>query len=270
MQKSTAIIILSVLLLVSLGTAIAYRVRIREFAEDIMRERLPEETVFTPPLGQPLPAATSSAASALPAAAKKEPPPPVLSTALSTTAVNLAVPFTSQAPHQIWELPFKEACEEASMLMLDAYYKKKTFTPDSATTDIEALVEWEKKTFGYYEDTTAEEVVQTLRNYFNYEKAGIDRDASAENIKKYLRAGTPVIIPAAGRLLPNPNFRQPGPLYHMLVVKGITEGGNFITNDPGTRKGHNFVYTPEALVEAIHDWNSGDVYDGKKVLIIAQ
>lgn len=31
--------------------------------------------------------------------------------------VNLDIPFTSQAPNQSWALPYKEFCEEASVLM---------------------------------------------------------------------------------------------------------------------------------------------------------
>src|SRR3989339_50688 len=38
-------------------------------------------------------------------------------------SINLSVPFTSQAPQANWDLPYQEACEEASVLMVDWYYK---------------------------------------------------------------------------------------------------------------------------------------------------
>ena len=54
----------------------------------------------------------------------------------------------------------------------------------------------------------------------------------------------------------------------MLIIKGYTKEGNFITNDPGTRRGADFIYSPGVLMNAIHDWNGGDVDNGKKVMIV--
>ena len=44
----------------------------------------------------------------------------VITKELSPT-MNLSVPFTSQAPEQNWDEPWQDACEEAAVLMLDAY-----------------------------------------------------------------------------------------------------------------------------------------------------
>ena len=38
------------------------------------------------------------------------------------TSINLAVPFQPQAPYADWSLPYKEACEEASVTMVAYYY----------------------------------------------------------------------------------------------------------------------------------------------------
>ena len=35
---------------------------------------------------------------------------------------NLAVPFQPQAPFANWDMPYQEACEEASLIMADAYF----------------------------------------------------------------------------------------------------------------------------------------------------
>ena len=70
-------------------------------------------------------------------------------------------------------------------------------------------------------------------------------------------AGRPVIVPLAGRLLGNPYYTQPGPVYHMLVVKGIAENGDIITNDVGTRHGRNLTYAPDVFLNAMHDVPSG-------------
>lgn len=181
--------------------------------------------------------------------------------------INLKVPFTAQAPHANWELPYGEACEEASALMVHYFYQKKTFTKETADSEIKKLVDFQTKKYGFYKDSTADETARFIKDYLKYKKVRV-LPATIDAIKQELAAGRPVIIPAAGRLLGNPNFRRPGPLYHMLVVKGYTKDGKFITNDPGTRNGANYVYDQKALMNAIHDWNGGDVNNGKKLIIV--
>jgi len=187
---------------------------------------------------------------------------------LSPTAINLAVPFTSQAPTSNWNLPFQEACEEASIIMVNAYYKGRTLLPAETEDEINSLVDWQNKEFGSYLDTTAEQTATMLRSYFGYEHVEVSYEVTAETITAELKAGRPVIIPAAGRQLGNPYFTSPGPLYHMIVIKGVAENGDFITNDPGTRRGHNYTYKPEKLLSAVHDWNDGEVETGRRAMIV--
>lgn len=181
--------------------------------------------------------------------------------------LNLNIPFGSQAPFANWDLPYQEACEEAAIIMSHYYLTGKTLNPEIMNEEILKLVEWEEKTFGFYEDTTAEEMARILREYFEHKNVEVRYSFTMEDIKREVALGHPVILPAAGRLLNNPNFKQPGPLYHALVVKGYTKT-KIITNDPGTRKGHDFLYDPEALMNAIHDWNPENILDGKKAMII--
>jgi len=183
--------------------------------------------------------------------------------------INIKMPFTTQAPFANWSLPYGEACEEASALMVHYFYQKKQFTKDIADKEIRKLVDFQTKKYGFYKDSTAEQTARFIREYWGYKKVRVVA-ATIEGIKQELANGRPVIIPAAGRLLGNPNFRSPGPLYHMLVIKGYTKDGKFITNDPGTRKGANYVYDQKKLLNALHDWNGGDVNNGKKVMIVIE
>ncbi|MBI2475446.1 C39 family peptidase [Candidatus Uhrbacteria bacterium] len=186
--------------------------------------------------------------------------------------INLAVPFTSQAPHANWDLPYKETCEEASLYMVDAYYKGvKSGKIDADTADAEILkiVEFEKKIFGYYEDTTAEQTGTLAEMMYGHEKIELIENPTVEQIKKHVAEGHPVIVPAAGRLLGNPNFTAPGPIYHMIVIRGYTKDGKFITNDPGTKNGEAYVYDFDTVMNAMHDWNNGaEITEGKKVVLI--
>lgn len=183
--------------------------------------------------------------------------------------INLAVPFTSQAPYKNWDEVHEELCEEASVLMASHYILNKPIpNPGYADAELLKIKSWEEQVFGYYKDTTAAETARILREYFKLDKVTVVEGASIAAMKQALAERKLILLPSAGRLLPNPNFRSPGPLYHMLVVKGYTKDGKIITNDPGTRLGADFIYDPDALLNAVHDWNGGDVEHGNKVMII--
>jgi hypothetical protein len=188
----------------------------------------------------------------------------------STHSINLAVPFTSQAPHGNWDSVHKEACEEASVLMLDAFFDGRALTPEGAEAELQELVQWQMNRFGYFEDTSAEETAIMLREFYGYTDVTVHTLPTLEGLRALLLRGVPVIVPVYGRALGNPYFQQPGPVYHVLVVRGLTDEGKFITNDPGTRRGEAYIYDAEVLWEAIHDWNGGDVERGEKVMIVVK
>lgn len=181
---------------------------------------------------------------------------------------NLDVPFTTQAPLVNWDHAHDEACEEAAALIVDAYWNDRALT-DKAAVDAKllAIEDWEVQRFGYYESTTVEETASLVREYFNLRNVQIVENPTVSQLKRFISEGKPVMVPAAGRQLGNPNFRSPGPVYHFLVLKGYTDD-TFITNDPGTRKGADYVYDIDVIMNAMHDWNGGDVDHGKKAVIV--
>lgn len=186
---------------------------------------------------------------------------------------NLAVPFTSQAPFANWELPYQEACEEAAALMVRRFWTSNPFdSKKEADEAILKVVAFEEKEYGSYKDTTADETARFIRDLWGYTRVDVvsGTGVTLERIKREVADGYPVIVLAAGRLLGNPNFRRPGPVYHALVIKGYTKSGAIITNDPGTRKGTDYLYDPVVLMNAIHDWNGGDVEHGQKVMIVVR
>lgn len=185
--------------------------------------------------------------------------------------IRLAVPFLSQAPKKDWSMPYQEACEEASVLMVRAYYagKKQKFTPEEGDRAILDFVAWQAAQYGPEKvDATADEMRQAAEGYAPELAGEVVAFSSAEQIKRLLADGIPVIVPADGKRLENPRFRNGGPLYHMLVVTGYLADGRWITNDPGTQFGENFLYSQENLVASIHDWNGGDVPNGAPRLLV--
>ena len=199
-------------------------------------------------------------------------PVPTITATKPTAAVNeinLAIPFTSQAPKQNWDAAHEQFCEEAAVLMVASYVLGRDI-PDVNYADEQlfAIKTFEEKRFGYFEDTTAEETAVILREYYKISQVTVVYDPAIADITQALSQGKAVIVPAAGRELGNPYFTAPGPLYHMLVIKGYTKEGRFITNDAGTRRGANYLYDPNVVLNAIHDWNGGDVEHGRKVIIV--
>jgi hypothetical protein len=182
----------------------------------------------------------------------------------------LAVPFTSQAPFKEWDELHEEACEEASVIMVAGYYRgdRGAYEPDAAEAMILELAAFAEEN-GFDIDTTAEETAELAELFYPDLEADVAPMTGPESVKQYIAQGIPVILPAYGKALPNPNFRNGGPLYHMLVVRGYTED-RFITNDPGTRLGEKFLYTYDGLLDAVHDWNNGDVPGGERVMLIVR
>ncbi len=186
--------------------------------------------------------------------------------------VVLDVPFTPQAPTGNWDPPFDESCEEASVIMVERFLRGGSLSPQSATAAIEAFTT-EVIRLGYPIDTTTAETAIAAEEFYDLRAKVYGEDAvTISNIKALLAAGYPVIIPAAGQLLGNPYFSGDGPPYHMLVITGY-EGSDFITNDPGTRRGAGFRYDQASLVSVIHDWtgNKATIREGaKKMLVLSE
>ncbi|HCC21834.1 hypothetical protein A2480_03555 [Candidatus Uhrbacteria bacterium RIFOXYC2_FULL_47_19] len=186
------------------------------------------------------------------------------------SSINLRVPFMIQAPTANWDNLHGEACEEATAIMLAAYYTDEAkITTSEAEERIMDAVAWQDLAFGYYLDTTSEETARMIREHFGLASAEAIPIDSLDDILSMVAAGKPVIVPAYGKALGNQNFRNSGPLYHMLLIKGY-DGDRIITNDPGTRRGADYVYDADVLWNAIHDWNGGDVPHGEKMMIVVE
>jgi len=167
------------------------------------------------------------------------------------TKVNLNVAFATQAPNSDWGLPYQEACEEAALIQARKYFYNEKLDKAIMDVEIKKVVEWETAHFNLYTDTALSEVKRMAEEYFDLD-VEVSEDVSVGNIKKQLALGFLVLAPTAGRELGNPNFKQPGPIYHFVVIRGY-KGSNFIVNDVGTRKGEGYVYAAGVLTNAIHD-----------------
>lgn len=183
--------------------------------------------------------------------------------------LNLAIPFTSQAPTGNWDALHEEACEETSVVMAARFLQSRTITDaNDAETAIQELTSYVADTMHLPVDITAKETVQLMNQFYGFH-AETKTNFTWDDVKQALAQGYPVLIPAAGQQLGNPYYTAPGPVYHMLVIKGYT-AKKIITNDSGTKRGANYQYTYDTIMKAAHDWNDGDVTHGQKVMIIVK
>jgi hypothetical protein len=221
------------------------------------------------PMESELPQTTSSKSEAAAVSIEAEIVEPILPESVAVPAeFNLPVPFTTQAPWSDWGQPYQDACEEAAVLNVHYFYEGKSFTKEIANQEILDFVDFENSYLGFYRSTTVAELVDVTKEYLGYERIDIIDDPSVADIKVQVAAGRPVIVPAAGRELGNPYFTQPGPVYHMYVIRGYDDT-KFYTNDIGVGRGENYAYDIEVVMTSISDWDGrGNLSREKRVIVI--
>lgn len=181
--------------------------------------------------------------------------------AVPKETVILDVPFFSQAPLGEWSDPRQqEGCEEASALMAVLWARGEAgLSREAAKAEILAISAYEEKNYGNYHDTSAADTLKIIINgYLKYDRAELKEDANLEDLKQELAKGNVVILPMDGKKLKNPNFTADGPERHNIVIRGWDEEKKeFITNDPGTRKGEGYRYSENIIEAAWRDYLSG-------------
>ncbi len=185
------------------------------------------------------------------------------------------VPFTPQAPFAEWEdQRQQDGCEEASILMAMRWVQDRDLSLSEARTIILDMADFLLVKYGEYRDTSAEDMITRIFNdYFEYYNVRLKTRVSIDDIKEELRRGNIILAPTNGRLLGNPYFSGEGPEYHALIIKGYDERtGEFITNDPGTKRGESYRYKYEVMENAIADYPTGfhrpRLQDNKTVIVI--
>lgn len=183
--------------------------------------------------------------------------------------VNLDVPYTSQAPERNWEDPWQNACEEAAILMIDAYVRGYGLSPLSAKDEIIRMVKWQEE-HKWFTSINAADVQKFFVEYLNYKRpVKIIENPTIEQIKQFLNEGKPILALGHGKTLGNKYYSNGGPDYHAFVIRGYTKD-TFITNDPGVNRGANFLFPIENVMKSLRDWNGGDVKNGTPVIIVVE
>jgi len=170
------------------------------------------------------------------------------------------VPFTAQAPFGKWSDPRQQdGCEEASSLIAVSWARSQALTPQKSLDAILNISHFQSDKYSEFRDTSAADTTKRIiHDYFDYPESLVKNISSAPEIISELAQGNLIIAPMDGRKLGNPYFTPPGPERHMLVIRGYdSTKEQFITNDPGTRRGENYRYPRDVLFAAIRDYPTG-------------
>lgn len=233
---------------------------------DLFLGRVREESYRVPlPSAQPfLEARDSSGADSL-----LVPSPGVAPGESLAAPVNLAVPFAPQAPFANWDQPYQDACEEAAVIMVEHYLRGADLTLETMDSEILRMVAFEREQYGLSHDSNTAETARLAEDFYPGLTARVAYGVDAAALRAELVQGRPVIVLANGRLLGNPFYTQPGPEKHALVIKGFS-GDRFVTNDPGTKRGADFVYDSATLLGALVDYDGGTPGTGERAMIVLE
>lgn len=173
--------------------------------------------------------------------------------------------FYSQAPNGVWDALHEDACEEASLLMVHYWLTGQKPSIGEHENNIQNMVRWEQD-HHYSESINNQQIVAVAKQYLSIDllESKINKVNDLETI---LTSGRPVLIPADGKALHNPHFKNGGPEYHMLVVVGY-DTNNFIVMDPGTKFGKNYKYDKTVLLGAIAAWQGSDTLPDRSVFTL--
>lgn len=185
--------------------------------------------------------------------------------------------FVPQSPEKNWDQPWQDACEEASLLTVDYYYKGvDSVDLQTVKDDLLKMLDFETRQ-SFTHDINIDQMSLVAQKYLNY-ATKIMVDPAIEDFKEYLSQDIPIIIPANGKTLyrENKHFKDGGPYYHNLIILGYDDNTQkFTVHDVGTQFGAYFKYSYQLLMESIHDFpvsrKKEDINQGdKKALILLQ
>ena len=182
--------------------------------------------------------------------------------------VNTSMNFHSQSPLWTWGEIFWDTCEEASVLLAYLYFEWITVTATEFRDELLRLVDYQNDVFWDFKHTTVNQTAQLLKDYYKYDNFKILDNPTAEDLKYNIAKGSVILAPFYGVGM-NPYYSGRGPEYHFMVIKWYTED-TFITHDVGTRRGENYEYKIETIMERLHDYHPESVQLwAKRVIVVS-
>lgn len=173
--------------------------------------------------------------------------------------ISLDVPYINEAPDGNFSGNWKNACEEASMIMVEKYYLgEKAVGVNEAKSAMQLLFDYQDRLYGSNVNSDAQRTKDIIDNNLHY-TATIIENPNIEQLKQQIQKKQPIITLHYGFTLQNPNipFAVNGSYYHQMVLIGYDDTTKeFIVNDDGDQKyGANHRYGYDLFMNSLHDYN---------------
>ena len=170
------------------------------------------------------------------------------------------VPYIHETPDGTWTGPWKNACEEASITMVEFFYKGQSLVgKEEAKTRMMEFFDIQDRLWGQNANSNAEITALLINDHTSF-GATVVENPTLDAIKAELLAGRPVISLHNGFELDNRNipFLPSGSGYHMMVMIGYNDIlDTFIVQDDGdAQTGQEHRYRYELFMDSIHDYNA--------------
>jgi hypothetical protein len=181
-------------------------------------------------------------------------------TPLPTSLSIQGVPFTIQAPYQVWDRAHQEYCEAAAVYMVGQYWNndhRQRLPQAEADAAMTRMVAWERATFPGVLNLPLADMVQVGQHFYpNLNLTAQEVPVDFGVLQQNLAAGRPVIIPVMTHGGPGGTAIYPtyasGSVYHVIVVIGYDAARGLVyTNDAGLREGLGLAYRWPTLVAAL-------------------
>lgn len=189
---------------------------------------------------------------------------------------NIPVPFIWEIPDGVWVKPWNNACEEASIMMIDQFYrgrKEENVGRVESKNLMTPLFAIEDRLFGSNSNTDATRTLKVIQDYTNFD-GELKFHPTASDITAELALGHPVISFHYGYDLNNPHhrFRRGGSSYHVMVITGFDDKKQlFYANDTELKGGLDYPYAYDTIMASLHDFNhTTRKADGEPVVIFTR
>jgi hypothetical protein len=101
-------------------------------------------------------------------------------------SINLDIPFYAQAPEGDRSLPWKEACEESSIILAAYFMNNESLSLPEFKQEVYALVDLQNELFGKYIDTSVAETKELFDAYYGIGRTEIIDNPTIDEIKYHL------------------------------------------------------------------------------------
>jgi hypothetical protein len=184
--------------------------------------------------------------------------PSVSATPLPASLQLQTVPFTIQAPFQVWDKTHEEYCEAAAIYMVGQYLMKAdtrvNIPPAEADAAMGRIVAWERNSFPGDLNLSLAQMIQVGAEFYPGIRGRVV-PASLPAVEQQLAEGLPVILPVmthggpgGAKIYPTYGYEN---VYHVLVITGYDATlGRVYTNDSGLREGRYLDYAWPTLAVA--------------------